>query len=131
MHILYIMCLYALRFVACKVSVDAFSLLYSKLILNNFKLQNCVCLYLVPILLNRFGNLLACLAALFVTFACRWLRVSSELLVRETQNIFIAVGRRSNPRLSRMFANSRLIFYCTFCCVFASVCVWVYIGSVA
>ena len=29
--------------------------------------------------------------------------------VRETENRLIAVGRRSNPRPSRVFANSRLI----------------------
>ena len=33
MHNLYIMWLYALRFVTCKVSVDALSLLYFKLLL--------------------------------------------------------------------------------------------------
>ena len=34
--------------------------------------------------------------------------------MRETQNLLIAVGRRSNPRLCRIFSNSRLssIFYC-------------------
>ena len=32
MHVLYIMWFFALRFVRCKVSVDAFSLLYSKLL---------------------------------------------------------------------------------------------------
>ena len=38
-------------------------------------------------------------------------------LVCETQIFLIAVGRRSNPRRSRSFANSRLILifsYCTF-----------------
>ena len=30
-----------------------------------------------------------------------------EWLVRDTQNLLIAVGRRSNPRLSRIFANSK------------------------
>ena len=29
--------------------------------------------------------------------------------MRETQNVLIAVGRRSNPRPSRIFANSKLI----------------------
>ena len=38
MHNLHIMWLYALRFVTCKVSVDAFSLLYSKLLLAKLSL---------------------------------------------------------------------------------------------
>ena len=38
MHNLYIMWLYALRFVTCKVSVDDFSLLYSKLLLAQLSL---------------------------------------------------------------------------------------------
>ena len=33
----------------------------------------------------------------------------AEWLVRETQNLVIALGRRSNPRTSRIFANSRSI----------------------
>ena len=33
----------------------------------------------------------------------------AEWLVRETQNLLIAAGRRSNPRPSRIFANSMLI----------------------
>ena len=38
-------------------------------------LQNCVYLYLVSVLLNRIDNLLAFVAALFVTSVCRWLSV--------------------------------------------------------
>ena len=38
MHNLYIMWNYALRFATCKVSVDAFSLLYSKLFLAKMSL---------------------------------------------------------------------------------------------
>ena len=41
----------------------------------------------------------------------------AEWLVLETQNLLITVGRRSNPRLSRIFAKSRLMstfHYCTF-----------------
>ena len=60
-HYLYIMWLYDLQFVTCKISVDAFSFLYIKLLL-----QNLVYLYLVPFLLNHIGNLLAYVAALFV-----------------------------------------------------------------
>ena len=37
-HNLYIMWLYALQFVTCKVSVDAFSLLYSKLLIAKLSL---------------------------------------------------------------------------------------------
>ena len=33
----------------------------------------------------------------------------AEWIVRETQILQIAVGRRSNPRLGRIFINSRLI----------------------
>ena len=53
----------------------------------------------------------------------------AEWLVRETQILLIAVGRRSNPRPSRISANSRLIFNffivlstAAFCRVLASVC---------
>ena len=60
MHNLYIMWLYAFRFVACKVSVDA-SVCY----IPSYYLQNC--LYLVPLLLNGIGYLLAYVAVLFVT----------------------------------------------------------------
>ena len=48
----------------------------------------------------------------------------AEWLVRETQNLLIAVGRISNPRHSLIFANSSLISvfsYCTFkSCFFLS-----------
>ena len=33
----------------------------------------------------------------------------AEWLVRETQNLLTAVGRRSNPRPSRICANSRFV----------------------
>ena len=64
------MWLYASRFVICKASVDAFSFLFSKLLL-----AKCVSLYLVSILLNGIGNLLAYVASLFVSSVCRWLSV--------------------------------------------------------
>ena len=35
----------------------------------------------------------------------------AEWLVRETQHHLIAVGRRSDPRRSRNFANSRPFFF--------------------
>ena len=57
-HNLYIMWLYDLRFITCKISVDAFSLLYSKLLLAKF--------VFVLFLLHRIGNLLAYVAALLV-----------------------------------------------------------------
>ena len=57
---------YALQFVTCKVIVDNFSLLYSKLLH-----ANCVYLYLVPFLLYGIGKLLAYVAAFFVTSVCR------------------------------------------------------------
>ena len=62
MHNLYTMWLYALRFVTCKICADAFNLLFS---LITCKID--FFLYLVPLLLNRNGNLLAYVAALFVT----------------------------------------------------------------
>ena len=57
------MWLYALRFVTCKVIVDVFCLLYSKLMIAK--------LSLFVLVLNRIGNLLAYVAALFVTSVCR------------------------------------------------------------
>ena len=68
MHNLYIMWLYVLLFVSCKVSVDAFSLLYFKLLI-----QIGVYLYLV---LKCIGNLLAYVAALFVSSFCLLLNLS-------------------------------------------------------
>ena len=57
-------------------------LLHAKLVwmpsvfyIPNYYLQNCVYLYFVPLLLNGIGNLLAYVAALFVTRVCRWLSV--------------------------------------------------------
>ena len=41
----------------------------------SYYLQNCVYLYLVPLLLHGIGNLLAYKAALFVTYVCRLLIV--------------------------------------------------------
>ena len=40
-----------------------------------YYLQNCVRLYLVPVLLNRIEFLLAYVAASFVASVCRWLSV--------------------------------------------------------
>ena len=53
MHSLYVMRLYALRLVPSKVSVDGFSLLYSKLFFAKLSF-----LYLVPLMMIPFGNLL-------------------------------------------------------------------------
>ena len=53
----YMMWLYALQFVTCRVSVDAFSLLYS-----SYCMQNWVYLFQVLILLNLMGKLLAYVA---------------------------------------------------------------------
>ena len=71
MHNSYLMWLCVLRFVTCKVSVDAFGLLFSKLLLAKLNL-----IFLVPLLLNCFGILIAYLAALFVTSVCRLLSLS-------------------------------------------------------
>ena len=62
MHNLYIIWLYALQFVTSKVSVDAFSLLYSKLL--HAKLSVFVC---SAILLSLIGKFLAYVAVLLVT----------------------------------------------------------------
>ena len=43
--------------------------------ISNYYLQNCVILCLVPLLLRVIGNLLAYVAALFVTSVCRLLSV--------------------------------------------------------
>ena len=65
-HNLYLMWLYALRL-----------FLHAKLIsvcfIQNYYLQICVYLYLVPLLLNGIGNLLAYVAVFFVTSVCRLL----------------------------------------------------------
>ena len=49
--------------------------------------------------------------------------------MRESQNLYIAVGRRSKPRPRRVFTNSRLISFflialsrAAFCRVLACVC---------
>ena len=68
MHNLLIMWRYALRFVTCKVSVDAFSLFYSKLLSAKLSL-----FVMVRLLLNCIGKLLAYVAALFVTSVCKLL----------------------------------------------------------
>ena len=52
-------------FVNCKVSVDAFSLFYSKLLLAKLNL-----FVFGATFLNRIGNLLAYVVALFVTSVC-------------------------------------------------------------
>ena len=41
----------------------------------NYYLQNYVYLHFVPLLLNRVGNSLACVAVLFVVIVYRWLSV--------------------------------------------------------
>ena len=67
MHKLCIMWLYALRLVKCKVSVDGFSLLYSKLLHANLNL-----FVFGSLLLNSIGKLLAYVAVLFVTSVSRF-----------------------------------------------------------
>ena len=79
MHYLYIMWLYALQFVTCKVSVDAFSLLYSKLSLF------------------VFGTTVAESYWQFISICSRFIRDA----------LFVTVD--SYPRRSRVFADSRLI----------------------
>ena len=60
-----IMWLNALRLVSCKFSVDAFSLLYSKLLLAK------LCLFVFCATFAEWhGNLLAYVAALFVFVGC-------------------------------------------------------------
>ena len=47
----------------------------SKCYIPNYYLENCVYLYLVPLRLNGIGNLVAYVAAFFVTSVSRWLSV--------------------------------------------------------
>ena len=68
MHNLFIMGLYALRFVTCKVGVDAFSWLYSKLIIAKFSL--------FVFGAESHWHFLAYVAALFVTSVRRLLSLS-------------------------------------------------------
>ena len=59
---------YALRFVSCKLGVDAFSFLYFKLLHAKLSL-----FVFVPLLRNGIGRLLAYAAAFFVISVCRLL----------------------------------------------------------
>ena len=56
----------------------------------NYYLQNCVYLYLVPLLLPRIVNLAAYLAALFVTSVCWLLSFVAEKAGRETLILEVA-----------------------------------------
>ena len=70
MHNLYIMRLCSFQFISCKISVDAFSLIYSKLLLAK------LCLFVFgDTFAASIGNLLAYVASLFVTSVCRLLTV--------------------------------------------------------
>ena len=67
------------------------NLCYAKLVwmssvcyVPNYYLQNCVYLYLVPLLLPRIVNLAAYVAALFVTIVCWLLSVVVEKAWSET-----------------------------------------------
>ena len=64
MHNLYILWVNAFHFIICKISVIAFTLLYSKLLLAK------LCLFLFGATWC-IGYLLAYVAALFVTTVCR------------------------------------------------------------
>ena len=64
-----------------------------------YYLQNCVFLYLVPLMRYRIGNLLAYVA---------WLLVASFLVNLNIRGISYKVAD-SNPTRSRVFANLRLI----------------------
>ena len=61
---------YAFQFVTCKVSVDAFSLLYPKLLLAK------LCLFeFGATFAELYWQFISMVAALFVTSVCRWLSV--------------------------------------------------------
>ena len=68
MRNLYIMWPYVLRFILCKIIVDAFSWLYSKLLMAK--------LSVFVFGAESLGNSLAFVAALFVTSVCRLLSLS-------------------------------------------------------
>ena len=70
MHYLYIMWLYALRFVTCKVCVDAFSLLYSKLLLANLYL-----FVFSATVVELHSQFISICSSLFVTSFCGCLSV--------------------------------------------------------
>ena len=102
------------EFIIRKVSVDAFSMLYSNLL--HAKL--CASLFLVPLLLHYIGNLFAHTAALFVTSVCR------QLTFRGRPEI-----AGSNPIRSKFLLIRGLFLFfilhfikLLFCRVLASVC---------
>ena len=63
---------YAFEFILCKVSVDAQFFDNS-----TYYLHNCVCLYLVPLLLHCFGNILKYNAAVILVSVRIFSRVRS------------------------------------------------------
>ena len=81
------MLLYALRFVISKLSVDAFSLLYSKLLHAKLSLF---------VFGAHFAESLWQVISIFSCFIRDYYLsvVRLEWIVSETQNILIAVGRR-------------------------------------
>ena len=64
--------------------------MHSVFLVPNYYLQNCVYLYLVPLLLHGIGNLLAYVAALFVTRFAGCLAFVAEKAGCETPIIELA-----------------------------------------
>ena len=76
----------------------------------NYQSQNCAfCIWCL--LLNCIGNLLAYVAALFVTSVFSLVMCVGEWLVRETQNLLIAVGCRSNLDITKLVLIRGLLFF--------------------
>ena len=78
MHNLYKIRFYAFEFISCKISVDAVSLLYSKLLLA--KLCRFTFGAALLLLLHSIGSLLAYVAVLLVSSVCGLLRVCCRVL---------------------------------------------------
>ena len=55
----------------------------------NYYMQNCVYLYLVPLLLYGIGNLLAYVAALFVARVCNLSVLVAQMRGKETINLLV------------------------------------------
>ena len=81
------MWLNALRFVTCKVIVDAFSLLYSKLLLTKLSLFG-----FCAIFADSHGQFISICSYLIRNLCLSVIEL--EWIVRETQKLLIALGRR-------------------------------------
>ena len=92
----------------------------------NYYLQNCIYLYLVPLLLNRIGNLLAYVAALLVTSVCRWLSLRGWVVSAWDSKTLDCSRSQIESRPSRIrglfhffLLHFRELFFAVFSLVFA------------